>query len=393
MSGGLYERLGVKTYINAADSYTMIGGSRMPPEVVAAMAEASRHFVPLEELHLRVGARIAELTRNEAAVVTSGAAAGLTVATAACMTGTDEKLVRKLPTLEGIEKCEVVIHRCQRNGFDMAIAQTGARLVEIGDVESTFAWQLEDAIGPRTACVVYFTSSQYDRGALPLADVIRIADARGVPVVVDAAAQLPPVDNLWRYTRMGASLVIFSGGKTLFGPQSSGFVAGREALVAACRLHVGARISIGRPMKVGKEELAGLLAAVERYVALDHEAVRAGHEALVGRLCAGLREAGYAASRQYPGPTGQDYPLVRVDLGEAPFSAERLAAALREGEPGVLVALTWDRRDVLLNPLHLREDEAEVVITRMRAVMADALAEAAELPGTTGAARSPDSNS
>lgn len=198
MSGGLYERLGVKTYINAADSYTMIGGSRMPPEVVAAMAEASRHFVPLEELHLRVGARIAELTRNEAAVVTSGAAAGLTVATAACMTGTDEKLVRRIPSLDGVEKREVVIHRCQRNGFDMAIAQTGARLVEIGDVESTFAWQLEDAIGPRTACVVYFTSTQYDRGALPLADVIRIAEARGVPVVVDAAALQPPVGDRGR---------------------------------------------------------------------------------------------------------------------------------------------------------------------------------------------------
>ncbi|WP_409341496.1 aminotransferase class V-fold PLP-dependent enzyme [Paenibacillus sp. MBLB4367] len=364
-----YAKLGMKTVINAADSYTMIGGSRMPPEVVEAMAQASRHFVSLDELHLRVGARIAELTRNEAAVVTSGAAAGLAVAAAACMTGTDETQVRKLPYPNGM-KNEVVIHRCQRNGFDMAITQTGAKLIEIGDVESTFAWQLDAAIGERTACVMYFPSTQYSRGALPLEEVVRIAGARGVPVVVDAAAQLPPADNLWRYTEAGASLVIFSGGKTLCGPQSSGFIVGKESLIAACRLHVGPRISIGRPMKVGKEELAGLLAAVERYVGLDHAALKAGYEALVCSIGDGLREAGFDAARAYPGPTGQDYPLVKVDMSRAPLSAEQLAAALRSGEPSVLVALTWDKRDIIVNPLHLREEEAAIVVERMRSILA-----------------------
>lgn len=364
-----YAKLGVKTVINAADSYTMIGGSRLPAEVVEAMAQASRHFVPLDELQLRVSARIAELTRNEAAVVTNGAAAGLAVATAACMTGTDESLVRSLP-FPGCQKNEVVIHRSQRNGFDMAITQTGAKLVEIGDVESTFAWQLKSAIGERTACVMYFTSTQYSRGALPLEEVIRIADARGVPVVVDAAAQLPPVDNLWRHTHAGASLVIFSGGKTLCGPQSSGFIVGREALIAACRLHVGARISIGRPMKVGKEEMAGLLAAVERYVGLDHAAVKNRHEALVSSICSGLQSAGYDAERAYPGPTGQDYPLVKVDLSRTRFSREKLAAILRAGDPSILIALPWDKRNVVINPLHLREDEAAIVVSRMREILA-----------------------
>lgn len=366
-----YKKLGVKTFINAADSYTMIGGSRMPAEVVEAMAEASRHFVRLEELQLRVSARIAELTRNEAAVVTNGAAAGLVVATAACMTGTDEALASALP-FSGCRKDEVVIHHCQRNGFDMAITQTGAKLIEIGDVESTFAWQLEAAIGERTACIMYFTSPQFERSALPLEEVIRIAAARGVPVVVDAAAQFPPVDNLWRYTEAGADLVIFSGGKTLFGPQSSGFIVGRESLIAACRLHIGSRISIGRPMKVGKEEMAGLLAAIERYVNLDHEAEKKRLEALAETIRSGLQDAGYEVKWGYPGPKGQDYPLVKVDMSRMPLGAEQLAAVLCEGDPGVLVSLPGDRKGVIVNPLHLREDEAAIVIDRMREALASA---------------------
>jgi L-seryl-tRNA(Ser) seleniumtransferase len=362
-----YSKLGVTTIINAADSYTMIGGSLMPAEVTDAMAEAGRHFVSLEQLHLRAGERIALLTRNEAAVITSGAAAALTVATAACMTGSDEAKAREWPPHNGT-KNEVVIHRCQRNGFDIAIRQTGATLVEIGNAEGTTAADLEAVLGDSTACVIYFDTPKYAQGALSLEEVIRISGHKGIPVVVDSAAQLPPVSNLWRYTEMGADLVIFSGGKTLRGPQSSGFIVGKERYVAACRLYTGARNSIARPMKVGKEEIAGLVAAIERYVNLDHAAMKEHHERLVGRLCAGLIQAGWTAERAYPGPTGQDYPLVHVKLNRPAGVAEQLSKQLLDGTPSILVALSPDKRNLVLNPLHLNEDEVEQIITRMSAL-------------------------
>ncbi|TMV46233.1 aminotransferase class V-fold PLP-dependent enzyme [Paenibacillus mesophilus] len=362
-----YGKLGVTTVINAADSYTMIGGSLMPVEVTDAMAEAGRHFVSLEQLHLKAGEQIARLTRNEAAVITSGAAAALSVATAACMTGADTEKAREWPLHNGA-KNEVVMHRCQRNGFDIAIRQTGATLVEIGDTAGTTAAQLEAALGDRTACIIYFDTPQYTQGALALEEVIRISGRKGIPVVVDAAAQLPPVSNLWRYTEMGADLVIFSGGKTLRGPQSSGFIVGKEHYVAACRLYTGARNSIARPMKVGKEEIAGLVAAIERYVNLDHEAMNEHYERLVDRLRTGLNEAGWNAERAYPGPTGQDYPLVHVKLNRPAAVAEQLSRQLLEGTPSILVALSPDKRSLVLNPLHLQEDEVEQILSRMRAL-------------------------
>lgn len=358
----IYERLNVRTLINAADSNTILGGSLMPPEVLKAMEEASRHFVNLEELHRKAGERIAELTRNEAAVVTSGAAAALTVATAACITGTDIRKVRKLPLPEG-PKHDAVLLRCQRNGFDLAIAQTGVNMVEIGNVEGTAAWELEDAITERTACVFYFVSTLYSQGALPLEEVIRVASARNVPVIVDAAAHLPPVENLWRYTEMGASMVIFSGGKTLRGPQSSGFIVGKKEWIEACRLHVGAGISIGRPMKVGKEEIAGLVAAVERYMSLDHAAEKQRMERIVSEICGKLAEAGYKTRRRYPGPTGQDYPTAGVSRNDLP--ATEIKRRLENGDPAVITGLSRDRSEVVINPLHLQEDEVPVIIERL----------------------------
>ncbi|MDF2661706.1 MAG: hypothetical protein K0Q94_4497 [Paenibacillus sp.] len=359
-----YSKLGVATVINAADSYTMIGGSLMPAEVIEAMADAAQSFVSLEQLHLKAGERIARLTRNEAAVITSGAAAALTVAIAACMTGVDEAKAKAWPLYKGARN-EVVIHRCQRNGFDLAIRQTGATLVEIGDTEGTTAEQLESALSDRTACVIYFDTVQFAKAALSLEEVIRISGSKGIPVVVDAAAQLPPVSNLWRYTEMGADLVIFSGGKTLRGPQSTGFIVGKERYVAACRLYVGARNSIARPMKVGKEEIAGLVAALERYVNLDHVAMKEHHERLVRRLCEGLNRAGWPAERVYPGPTGQDYPLAFVKPAHSACTAEQLSKLLLEGTPSILVALTPDQQGLALNPLHLNEGEVEQIIARM----------------------------
>jgi D-glucosaminate-6-phosphate ammonia-lyase len=359
----IYSRLGVKTFINAADSYTMIGGSRMPPEVLEAMQQAAEHFVELDELHDRIGERIADLTRNEAAMVTCGAAAGLTVSVAACITGYAPDKKRVFPNLNGLRN-EVIIHRCQRNGFDMAVSSLGIRLIEIGGADATSTHELEESISPQTACIIYFDADPLLQGALPLDKVIDIARRCGIPVIVDAAAQLPPVHNLWRYTERGADLAIFSGGKTLCGPQSSGFIVGKKELVRSCRLHAGpAADAIGRPMKVGKEEMVGLCVAIERYLNQDHEAVRNRHERVVQTLCNELAALGYNTARAYPGPTGQDYAYAIIDMDGANLTAESIREWLKADEPAVLIGLARDETNrFFLNPLHLKDEEIPVLL-------------------------------
>ena len=287
---GIYEDLGLRPVINGYATVTRLGGSLMPPPVVEAMIEASRQFVDLEDLQAAVGRRIAELTRNEAAYVSSGAAAGLTLATAACVAGTDPEMIAALPHPQKVSgaRCEVIFQRCQRSGYDYAVRQVGVDMIEIGPEQSSPAdfpavrQELEQALSERTAAVLYFARGEDHHGGLPVAEVVAAAHARGVPVILDAAAQLPPVENLWRFTQEGADLVIFSGGKGLCGPQATGLVLGRSDLIKACAVQGNPNQAIGRPMKVGKEELCGCLAAVEWYVGLDHAAMTDRFEAQVG---------------------------------------------------------------------------------------------------------------
>mgnify|MGYP002622555145 CR=1 FL=1 len=365
----IYDRLGVRTLINAVDTYTAIGGSLIPAEVMDAMVEASKYFVSIEELQDKAGERIARLTRNESACVTSGAAAGLALATAACVTGENPALAARLPDTRGM-KNEVIIHRCQRNGYDHAVRQIGVQIVEIGFVDGTHPWELEAAINERTACIVYFAASVYSRGALPLEQVIEIGNKHGVPVIVDAAAQLPPVENLWKYTELGAAAAIFSGGKTLRGPQSTGLVVGKSSLIRACRVNANPRHSIGRSMKLGKEEIVGLLAAVERYVSLDHEQTSETLERCVREMGERMALLGLRTKRLYPGPVGQTYPRLAVyPDNKNGWSAERLQAELAAGTPGIMVGLTEDKHAVIVNPLQLTEEEVRIVMSRIRQVI------------------------
>ena len=275
--------LGITPLINAAGTYTILGGSRLAPPVIAAMAEASDTFLDFELLSKRVGERLAELTGNEAAIVTSGAAAGVAIAIAACVAGTDPDRVAAFPA--GGAASRVIVQRSQRNGYDYSARMSGVRLVEIGDASGATLRELEDALAEPAACVFVFVGEQFDRGAVPLPDVIRAAHARGVPVVVDAAASVPPIANLRRLAGdEGADLVVFSGGKGLRGPQTSGLVVGRADLIAACVANSSPRHSLGRPMKVGKEELLGLLAAVEWSLAQDEPAYLAGLDVAVDVL-------------------------------------------------------------------------------------------------------------
>ncbi|NJN83061.1 MAG: aminotransferase class V-fold PLP-dependent enzyme [Caldilineaceae bacterium] len=296
----IYDELGIRPVINAQATLTRLGGSIMPPAVVAAMQDASKHFVDLDLLQRRIGERLAALTGNEAAYVSCGAAAGLALATAACVAGSDPAAINRLPDVTGL-KNEVIIHRSHRNGYDHAVRQVGVKIVEIGFALNTAAWELEEAITPQTAAIFWFQGAMTGRGDLPLETVIEIANRHNVPVVVDAAAQLPPVENLWNFTKMGAALAVFSGGKDLRGPQSSGLMLGRADLIEAVRLNGSPNHSIGRPMKVGKEEMVGLLKAVELYIEMDHEARASQHEETVMGWCMELnKHAGVHAERRFP---------------------------------------------------------------------------------------------
>jgi L-seryl-tRNA(Ser) seleniumtransferase len=362
-----YEALGIRPVINASATLTRLGGSRMPREVLDAMAVAAEQFIDILELQQRVGERIAQLTRNEASYVSSGAAAGMALAVASCIAGTDPKRIASLPATEGPPP-EVIVHRSQRNGYDHAARMTGARLVEIGLAHATQPWELEAAISPRTVCVLYFAGAHFAGAARPLDEVVRVAHERQIPVIVDAAAQIPPVASLWHFTReLGADAVIFSGGKGLRGPQSAGLVLGRRQLIDGCVANGPPNHSLGRPMKVGKEEMLGMLTAVECALSQDEPALLEWYEATVQGWLAGLAGVpGICVERGYPSEAGQPHARAVVHLtAESPMSRDELVSALWDRTPRVAVGLHGTDA-IALNPQTLEPGEESLVLDAVR---------------------------
>jgi L-seryl-tRNA(Ser) seleniumtransferase len=356
---GMYESLGVRRVINAAAAQTVLGGSIMPEPVLAAMHEAGRQFISLPELHDRVAERIAELTRNEAACVTAGAAAGVLVASATCLVRDQIDRVTELPDTSSFPRNEIIAWKSQHNGFLSAVRETGATLVEIGPGREA----LEAAITDRTAGILWFAGTVFTEGALPLNEVIRIGKERGVPVVVDAADQVPPAANLWRFTtEMGADLAIFSGGKGLRGPQSSGIIVGRADLIRACRANSGPYHSIGRPAKVGKEEFIGLLTAIELAVTMDETAETERYHETVDQWQRELADLpGYRLEQVPTSHIGQPIPrLVIRATPSAPLDRDALIAALWEQDPRIAV-LPHETDAIALNPHLLEPGDAGLV--------------------------------
>ena len=261
----VYQSIGVRPLINARGTFTIISGSTMLPEVREAMDAAARQYVHLDELAEAVGARLAELTRAEWGLVTNGCSAGLTLATAACVAGGNPDLHVKLPNLSGFAKDEAIIPANSRNVYDAALRAVGVRVVEV----STLA-EFEAALGPRTALIYILAGPGADASPLNVKAIAPIAQAKGVPILVDAAAEILTIPNV--HLENGATLVAYSGGKCLRGPQTAGLLLGRKDLVRAAWVHSAPHHGFARALKVGKEDAIGMLMAVEMWVKRDHEA-------------------------------------------------------------------------------------------------------------------------
>lgn len=359
---GIYERLGVRTLINARGTYTYLSGSVMPPEVVAAMTEAARSFVDIHELHAAVGARIALLTGAEAALVTAGAAAALLQGTAACVVGCDAERIKRLPDVTGL-KDEVVIQKAHRNAYDHAIQTVGVRLVEVETAE-----EMQAAAGPQTA-MLHYTSAFGPDGKISLEEVIALGKATSIPVFVDAAAELPPAENLCGIVAMGADLVTFSGGKGLRGPQASGLLLGRRDLVEAAAANGCPNHSIGRPMKAGKEEIVGLLRAVELYLERDHEAEWAQWEDQIDHIARRVADIPGVETGRVPEHVLNHVPrlYVKIDADAVGKTQDGAVEALRSGDPKIEVLTT--EMGLTISPNTLMPGEEKTLARRLREIL------------------------
>jgi L-seryl-tRNA(Ser) seleniumtransferase len=362
-----FKELGIRTFINAAGTYTTLTASLMPPEVVQAWEYASRKYVPLIDLHDAVGKRIAELTGCEAAMVTSGAAGALTVGTAACMTGTNQEFIRRLPDTTGM-KTEVIIQKSHRYGYDHAVRSCNIRFVEVETRE-----ELERAVNERTAMMLFFNAND-PAGQIKVAEFAQLGKKHNIPTFNDAAADVPPVENLSNYIKMGYDLVTFSGGKGLCGPQSAGLLLGRRDLIEAARLNTSPHSdTIARGMKVNKEELLAMMVAVESFVKRDHQAYWREWEKrvkLIGDSLASIR--GVTTEVHVP-EIANHVPHLRVRWDETAvkITIREVVRQLREGEPSIEV-VPGNRGALTVAVWMMQPGEAQVVAKRLREILKSA---------------------
>ncbi len=374
----IYERLGVRTIINAAGNATDVGGSIMRPEVLEAMQEASRSYVRLSELLDQAGRRVAELAGAEAAYITAGAAAGITISVAACMAGKSNARIHQLPNTRGMRN-EVIIQVTQRNFYELMIRLAGAKLIEVGLARQTQRYHIESAIGDRTAAIVHFVAYS-PASDLPIEEVIDIGQRHGVPVIVDAAAEFPPFSALRRWSDMGADLTIFSGGKGIRGPQSTGLVLGRRDLIEACAMNSNPNHGVGRPPKVGKEEIIGLVTALELFSVKEFEqAELASWEQRTAYMVEELSKVpGVRAYRQPAPPTSapsgsgtmpEGVPVTHLewDAETLTKTEEQVIQELGEGDPRIVVRRA--ERGINITPNTLQPGEERIVAERVAQVL------------------------
>lgn len=330
------QELGVPVIINARGHNTSMTGSLMMPEVMKGINATAHHFVVLDELHDRVGERIADLLHCESAMVPAGAASALTLGTAACITGLDEEKILQIPNLPGPQR-EVIIQKSHRYSYDHAVRNAGIKFVEVETRND-----LERAVNENTVMMLFFNRRNND-GMIRHEEFVELGKKHGIPTFNDCAAELPPVENLWRYTDMGFDLVTFSGGKEIQGPQSAGLLTGRKDLIAAARAqHIPNSDSLGRGMKVNKEEMIGMMIALEQYLEMDHDALqqeRRRRATYVGEYVESLPGVNWEIEME-EGYVGQVYvPVLRLtwDQNTINRSPREILEALRTGHPPIVV--------------------------------------------------------
>jgi seryl-tRNA(Sec) selenium transferase len=387
----VYRAIGVRPFVNARGTYTILSGSTQLPESRAAMDAAARQYVHLDELAEAIGRRLAELTKAEWGMVTSGCSAALTHATAACVTGGNPDLHVRVPDLRGFAKDECIIPVHSRNVYDAAVRAVGVRVVDVSTTE-----ELEAAFGPRTALVYILAGPDADKGSLSTKAICDQANRRGVPVLVDAAAEILTVPNV--HLGLGAALVTYSGGKCLRGPQAAGLLLGRKDLVRAAWVGSAPHHGFARGFKVGKEEAMAMLAAVEAWVKRDYEAeIRTWGSWLdaIARRIAPI--AGVTTTVTPVEGLSNRMPLLQVrwDSARLGTTGEAVARLLFESEPRIALfpargKLAGNETGLTIGPYMMHPDDEKVIAERLFAVLSNPprveekpkAAPAADLSGT-----------
>ncbi len=366
----IYEELGLPQLINAVGTYTVVGGSRMSEETLRCMCEAAAGFVEIEKLQNILNRKVAELTRNESAMLCNSCSSAIYLATAACVA---KHYGRDFDTLstEEISRCEVVALWGQHIPYDHAIEQLGVKIRFVGfpNMQAELSPKVvEKAINDNTV-MSYFAprtpDGYYGEGCMNLKDFIAISHRKNIPVLADGAAQLPPKHNLWRFTSdMGADMACFSGGKDLSGPQASGLLLGKSEILDIATNLSFPRYGCGRIMKIGREEMVALYAAIRQYVNADEEKRLQFCENEVAKLVDALSGCkNFSAERTWPNQAGQPLPRAFVNLKSSAVTASQLREMLLTGEPGI-ICYSENRNGVYINPMCLANGEMEKIIAR-----------------------------
>lgn len=370
----LFEELEVTPYINAGGTTTVVSGSLMMPEVLEAINSTAHDFANMHELQDKAGSKIAEMLKCEAAMVTSGAAGAILLGTAACITGNNHELIKSLPDIPG-QRREVIIQKGHRNRFDQIIRTCGAKLIEVED-----AVAMAKAINKNTVMAFFKNNAPPPEfhTTIPHKEFVKVAKEYGIPTFIDAAADVPPVENLFKFQEMGFDLITFSGGKMMRGPQSAGLLFGRKDLIEAAKLnHSPYESPIGRPMKVNKEEIFGMYAALKSYLARDHKKewqewldrinyIKAQQEAIPtvkGQLRIG------------PGPANA-YPSLQLswDQNELGITPQQVSEQLKSGSPAILAGGRGEYLNV--GVVLLRPAQVEIVSQRIKTILESVLQKA-----------------
>jgi len=366
----IYQFLGVKSVISATGTVTAYGGSRLRPEVIDAMNKASQTMVNIDELNMAAGKVIAHHTGAEAGLVTSGAAGGLVLQAAAVVAGTDPVNMSRLPDTTGM-KNEIIIHKSQRFPYDQCYLSVGARFVEIGDGRRCQPWELDKAFTQDTAAVAYLFSPYVSRNALPFKYVCEVAHSRGIPVIVDAASYIPPRANLKRFIEEGADLVVYSGGKGIRGPQGTGILCGKTHLVEAAYANASPHQFIGRGMKVAKEEIIGLVKALEIFIGEDEESEIIRYREMCQKVVDALIEIPSLGVEMVHDDYDYLMPQVRLRF-ESSWngpSRDEVYGSMVNGDPSIYLQNIGSPFELGVDPFNLTNKELDIVVERLHRVL------------------------